>query len=45
MLAEDNGKGYVTSYVWQNTMQRALLGEITSQQMLDEIAKALREGN
>ncbi|HQE35885.1 MAG: sugar ABC transporter substrate-binding protein [Limnochordia bacterium] len=39
------GTGYVASYVWQNTMQRALLGEITSQQMLDEIAKALREGN
>lgn len=39
------GTGYVASYVWQNTMQRALLGEITSQQMLDEIAQALREGN
>lgn len=38
------GVGYVASFVWQNTMQRALLGEITSKQMLDEIAVALREG-
>lgn len=39
------GVGYVSAYVWQNTMQRALLGEITSKQMLDEIAAALKEAN
>jgi len=39
------GVGYVSAYVWQNTMQRALLGEITSKQMLDEIAAALQEAN
>lgn len=37
------GVGYVSSHVWQVNMQRALLGEITSQEMLDEIARALKE--
>jgi hypothetical protein len=37
------GVGYVAASAWQTNMQRALLGEITSKQMLDELAKALKE--
>jgi multiple sugar transport system substrate-binding protein len=36
------GVSYVASEVWQSSMQRALLGEITSQQMMEGIASALR---
>jgi multiple sugar transport system substrate-binding protein len=33
------GVGYITSSLWQEQMQKALLGEITSQEMLDQIAE------
>jgi len=36
------GVGYVSAQAWQANMQRALLGQISSQDMLDEIAKALQ---
>jgi multiple sugar transport system substrate-binding protein len=36
------GVGYVSAQVWQASMQRALLGQISSKDMLDEIAKALQ---
>jgi ABC-type glycerol-3-phosphate transport system substrate-binding protein len=34
--------GYVSAQAWQANMQRALLGQISSKDMLDEIAKALQ---
>ncbi|BER92986.1 ABC transporter substrate-binding protein [Atrimonas thermophila] len=37
------GVGYVAASVWQVNMQRALLGEISSKEMLDAIAEALKE--
>lgn len=36
------GVGYVAAQAWQANMQRALLGQISSKDMLDEIAKALQ---
>ena len=36
------GVGYVSAQGWQANMQRALLGQISSKDMLDEIAKALQ---
>jgi len=36
------GVGYVSAQLWQQLMQQALLGQITSQQMLDRIATALQ---
>jgi multiple sugar transport system substrate-binding protein len=36
------GVGYVSAQVWQANMQRAFLGQISSKDMLDEIAKALQ---
>jgi len=36
------GVGYVSAQAWQANMQRALLGQISSKDMLDEIAKALQ---
>ncbi len=36
------GVGYVSAQAWQANMQRALLGQISSKEMLDEIAKALQ---
>ena len=35
------GVGYVSAQVWQQQMQQALLGQISSKQMLDRIATAL----
>jgi multiple sugar transport system substrate-binding protein len=35
------GVGYVSAQLWQQTMQQALLGQISSRQMLDRIATAL----
>ena len=35
------GVGYVSAQLWQQLMQQALLGQISSQQMLDRIATAL----
>ncbi|WP_369018698.1 sugar ABC transporter substrate-binding protein [Thermatribacter velox] len=37
------GVGYVAASVWQVNMQRALLGEISSKEMLDAVAEALKE--
>lgn len=37
------GVGYISAQLWQNLMQRALLGEITSKDMMDEIAAALKK--
>ena len=37
------GVSFVASQVWQAAMQRALLGDITSEQMMSEIAAALRQ--
>ncbi|MGB9858264.1 MAG: ABC transporter substrate-binding protein [Dictyoglomaceae bacterium] len=37
------GVGYVSAQLWQTLMQRALLGEITSKEMMDEIAAALQK--
>lgn len=37
------GVGYISAQLWQNLMQRALLGEITSREMMDEIAAALKK--
>ena len=37
------GVGYISAQLWQNLMQRALLGEITSKEMMEEIANALRK--
>lgn len=37
------GVGFVAASAWQTNMQRALLGEITSKQMLDDLARALEE--
>ncbi len=36
------GVGYVSAQAWQANMQRALLGQISSKDMLDEIARALQ---
>ncbi|MFO7545183.1 MAG: sugar ABC transporter substrate-binding protein [Trueperaceae bacterium] len=36
------GVGYISSQLWQASMQRALLGEISSEEMMREIAAALR---
>lgn len=36
------GVGYISSQLWQASMQQALLGDITSEQMMSEIAAALR---
>jgi multiple sugar transport system substrate-binding protein len=36
------GVGYVSAQAWQANMQRALLGQISSKDMLDEITKALQ---
>lgn len=35
------GVGYVSAQLWQREMQRALLGQISSKEMLDNIANAL----
>jgi multiple sugar transport system substrate-binding protein len=35
--------GYVSAQGWQANMQRALLGQISSKDMLDEIAKELQQ--
>lgn len=37
------GVGYLSTTAWPVNVQRALNGEITSQQMLDELAKALKQ--
>ncbi len=37
------GVGYISAQLWQSLMQRALLGEITSKEMMEEIANALRK--
>jgi len=37
------GVGYVASQLWQASMQQALLGQITSQQMMTQIATALKQ--
>ncbi|QTL97313.1 extracellular solute-binding protein [Iocasia frigidifontis] len=36
------GVGYITSSLWQELMQKALLGEISSQEMLDQIAENIQ---
>jgi len=36
------GVGYISSQLWQSSMQQALLGDITSEQMMRGIAEALR---
>jgi multiple sugar transport system substrate-binding protein len=36
------GVGYVSAQGWQANMQRALMGQISSKDMLDEIARALQ---
>lgn len=37
------GVGYISAQLWLSLMQRALLGEITSKEMMVEIANALRK--
>lgn len=37
------GVGYISAQLWQNLMQRALIGEISSREMMEEIANALRK--
>jgi multiple sugar transport system substrate-binding protein len=36
------GVGYISSQLWQASMQQALLGDITSERMMRDIAEALR---
>jgi multiple sugar transport system substrate-binding protein len=36
------GVGYISSQLWQSSMQQALLGEITSEAMMRDIAETLR---
>lgn len=36
------GVGYISAQLWQSSMQQALLGEITSETMMRDIAEALR---
>ncbi|MBX6353498.1 MAG: sugar ABC transporter substrate-binding protein [Thermoflavifilum sp.] len=38
------GVGAVSGHVWEQTMDQALLGQISSQQMLDQIAATLKSG-
>ena len=36
------GVGFISAQLWQSSMQQALLGEITSERMMRDIAEALR---